>query len=135
LEPGIHFIEWNEFVNEFGYSKHRRRLITGLKMALDDLRSVGCQKVYIDGSFVTKEPYPADFDACWEIDGVDLAKLKRNFPLFFDFANGRANQKNHYKGEMMPARAEAKSNPIVSYLNFFQTDRNDNIKGIIGLVL
>ena len=135
LLPGIHTIVLDEFIREFGYNRHRLTLINGLKMALNDLKDVGCRTVYIDGSFVTKKELPSDFDACWEFEGVDLTQLKQKYPLFFDFANGRANQKAHYKGELMPAGARAKINPLILYKDFFQLDKEDNKKGIICLML
>ena len=35
--------------------------------------------VYVDGSFVTEKETPGDFDACWEMDGIDPIKLD---PIF-----------------------------------------------------
>lgn len=134
LVPGVHELTWDEFVNEYGYNSHRANLIVGLKKALDDLKSVGCKRVYIDGSFVSKKNHPNDYDSCWEHAGVDLAMLKAKFPLFFDFDNGRLNQKNYYKGELMPASILEKSTNC-SFLDFFQRDREDNPKGIIALTL
>ena len=75
LPPGVHEAAWNELVARYGYTPHRLALLAGLKAALDALRTAGCRRVYIDGSFVTAKEAPADFDACWEVDGVDLARL------------------------------------------------------------
>ena len=133
LAPGIHELDWESFLIEFGYNAHRLNLITGLEMAISDLKKVGGKKIFVDGSFVTKKIIPEDYDACWEEDGVDLNKLKNDHPLFFDFSNKRANQKAFYKGELMPAGALAKLNPVMMYKDFFQLDREDNVKGIICL--
>jgi hypothetical protein len=135
LVPGIHQISWDELVNEFGFNMHRTNLIAGMQIAIADLKRAGCRKVYIDGSFVTKKLHPLDYDACWDYDGVNLYKVKIDFPLFFNFDNSRARQKYYYKGEWMPAGYIAKINPEVSYMNFFQTDRDGNKKGIISLLL
>jgi hypothetical protein len=135
LVPGVHEVTWDEFVNEYGYNSHRADLIVGLRKALDDLKSVGCKRVYIDGSFVSKKNHPNDYDSCWEYAGVDLAMLKANFPLFFDFDNGRLNQKNYYRGELFPATSPAKLRPLTYYIDFFQRDRENNLKGIIALTL
>ncbi|MGH2531351.1 MAG: DUF6932 family protein [Thermomicrobiales bacterium] len=75
LSPGIHWLSWPEFIAAFAWNDDRRRLIAGLKRALDDLRSAGCQTVYVDGSFVTAKDVPADFDACWDRAGVNLRSL------------------------------------------------------------
>jgi hypothetical protein len=101
LPPGVHQATWQEFVRRFGKSTHRRMLLTGLKAALEALRAAGCRTVYIDGSFVTAKRVPNDFDACWDIDGVDPALLD---PILLSFDNGRAAQKAKYLGELFPAQ-------------------------------
>lgn len=47
-----------------GYTPHRLILLAGPKAALDLLRAAGCRRVYVDGSFVSSEEAPGDFDAC-----------------------------------------------------------------------
>lgn len=64
LPPGIHKAAWREVVVRFGTTRHRRKLLGGLKRALKTLRAAGCRRVYIDGSFVTAKSKPGDFDAC-----------------------------------------------------------------------
>jgi hypothetical protein len=135
LVEGIHELSLDEFTAEYGYNEYRMSLISGLMMALDELKSAGCKIVYVDGSFVTKKENPGDFDACWEHEGVNLKKLKEEHPLFFEFKNGRSAQKIHYKGELMPARAKAKLDPVTYYFDFFQKDEEDYKKGIIRLTL
>lgn len=55
-----------------GFSKRRRELLSGLRSALRALRTAGCHQLYIDGSFVTAKGEPGDYDACWDIGGVDV---------------------------------------------------------------
>jgi len=135
LSPGVHEITWGEFVSEFGCNSHRMDLIQGLEIALSDLKSCGCQSVFIDGSFTTKKDFPNDFDACWDHTGVDLGSLITHYPVFFDFANSRFNQKKKYKGEFFPMTAIAKPHPKELYIDFFRHDKEDNPKGIIHLKL
>lgn len=47
-------------------------MLEGLARALRDLRAAGCNRAYIDGSFITTKEHPGDFDACWDLDGVDF---------------------------------------------------------------
>jgi hypothetical protein len=133
LIPGVFNITIEDFKNEYGYSKYRMELISGLEKACTDLKDCGCQRIFIDGSFVTKKATPGDYDACWDHHGMDLVKLKDQYALFFDFTNARANQKAYYKGEFFPAFAPAQLIPLVNYINFFQRDREDNLKGIVEL--
>jgi hypothetical protein len=65
------------------------------------LQSAGCRTVYIDGSFVTTKLVPNDFDACWDIEGVDPESLD---PVLLIFDEGRATQKAKYLGELLPAQ-------------------------------
>ncbi len=132
LPPGVHQATWQEFVRRFGKSTHRRMLLAGLKAALEALRAAGCRTVYIDGSFVTAKRVPNDFDACWDIDGVDPALLD---PILLTFDNGRAAQKAKYLGELFPAQFH-EGGSGTTFLEFFQIDKEfGNPKGIIALDL
>jgi hypothetical protein len=87
---------------------------------------------YIDGSFVTAKEFPADFDGCWDLAGVDASKLD---PVLLDFDNGRAAQKARYMGELFPAQLP---NGISgrTFLEFFQIDKQSGSpKGIIVIDL
>ena len=116
----------------FGTTPHRLSLLAGLKAALHALRAAGCQRAYIDGSFVTAKLVPADFDGCWEVSGVDLARLD---PVLLTFAQRRAAQKRQYGGEMFPADWAADAHGT-SFLRFFQRDRvTGRPKGIVAIDL
>lgn len=129
--PGIHRATWDQFRDRFGWNAHRRRLLSGLQLALDDLEVAGCRTVYVDGSFVTSKDLPADFDACWDSAGVDPRLLN---PALRTFEPGRATQKARYFGELFRAGAQATiTGP--TFLDFFQTDRSDRPKGIVALDL
>ena len=106
--------------------------MVGFKAAADELSRAGCQTIYLDGSFVSDKKDPRDFDACWELVGVDPQSLD---PVLLDFSNGRAAQKAKYLGELFPASFAAERQGI-TFLEFFQTDKaTGNQKGIIGLDL
>lgn len=78
LPPGIHFCEWEEFKERFATNSSRQRMIDGLELAMIPLKAAGCRTIYIDGSFVTSEPSPGDFDACYDNDIVDIDYLRIN---------------------------------------------------------
>jgi len=132
LPPGVHEASWGELVARYGYTPHRLTLLAGLKAALDVLRAAGCRRAYIDGSFVTTKVAPIDFDACWDVDGVDLARLD---PVLLTFANRREAQKRKYSGELFPADWAADAHGT-NFLRFFQRDKDTGqIKGIIAIDL
>lgn len=132
LPAGIHAATWEDIVARFGWTPHRLMLLAGLKAALDALRTAGCQRVYVDGSFVTAKETPGDFDGCWEVDGVDLARLD---PVLKTFANRRQAQKLKYGGELFPADAPADRDGT-TFLWFFQRDQSTRAaKGIVSIDL
>lgn len=130
LPPGIHWATWAECVERFGHSPHRRVLLAGLAAALENLAQAGCRIAYLDGSFVTDKAEPRDFDACWDKAGVEPDKLD---PVLLDFSEERAAQRQKYGGELFIAQAPANDQHV--FLGFFQRDRRNQRKGIIGLVL
>ena len=101
LPPGIHAADWNEFIQRFGGTARRRLLLTGLKDALQALSLAGCRLVYIDGSFVSEKQEPADYDACWDVQNVNVNAFDATF---LDFSAGRRAQKKKYHGEFFPAQ-------------------------------
>jgi hypothetical protein len=132
LPPGIHATTWALFVGRFGITDHRRRLISGLKRALDSLKGAGCLRAYIDGSFVTQKQRPEDFDACWDPVGVNPALLD---PSLLRFENQRILQKIVFYGELFPSHWPANA-AGQRFLDFFQTDKNTGSqKGIVLLNL
>jgi hypothetical protein len=101
-------------------------------MALEVLKRAGCSRVYIDGSFVTVKLEPRDYDACWDIDGVNVEALDS---VFLDFSKGRRAQKRKYLGEFFPAQLPEGASGRM-FLEFFQTDKaTGRSKGIVGLNL
>lgn len=118
-----------------GFTAHRLRLLAGLKEALDTLRQAGCTRAYVDGSFVSAKADPNDFDACWELAGVDFALLDRLDPVLLDWRNRRAAQKAKFGGELFIASGAA--DPWgTTFLDFFQHDRQTgDSKGIVALDL
>ncbi len=130
LPPGVYWSGWDELSDRFGGNPWRRRLISGLRAALENLASAGCRVVYINGSFVTSKGLPNDYDACWEEAGVDPTALD---PVLLTFDPGRATQKARYMGELFPASSIADADGF-SFLEFFQADKNTGRpKGIIAI--
>jgi len=132
LPPGVHDSTWEDVVARYGYNAHRLRLLAGMFLALDALRSAGCRRAYIDGSFVGAKEEPADFDGCWELDGVDLGELD---PVLQTFADRRRAQKAKYGGELFPAEGEADL-AGTRFVDFFRQDKvTGREKGIVAIDL
>ena len=132
LPAGVHEASWQEVVDRLGTTAWRLRLVAGLLDALKALHIAGCDRVYVNGSFATAKGRPGDFDACWEIAGVDPGLLD---PILLTFADGRAAQKARFLGELFPAESPADAAGTV-FLAYFQRDRRTGRpKGIIAIDL
>lgn len=132
LPAGIHKATWSEVAKRFGSTAPRRKLLDGLKDALKSLRASGCQRVYLDGSFVTAKPQPNDFDGCWGIEGVDPQLLD---PVLLKFDSGRAAQKAKFLGELFPGEMSEGATGL-TFLEFFQIDKQTGAaKGIVVIDL
>ena len=133
LPPGEHPATLDEIRARFGWNPRRLALLGGLSAALIPLRSAGCHRLYLDGSFVTSKELPGDYDAAWDPLGVNLGFLRQIEPVFFDFTNLRASQKAKYLGEFFPATVPADAAGATFY-EFFQIDKNNGgMKGIVVL--
>ena len=126
LPPGEHVASWDEVVERFGWTERRRRFLDGLADAIELLAEAGCRRIWLNGSFVTAKDQPADFDACWDTDGVDLDVLD---PVLLDLTDHRSAQKSRFGGELFPNVVEAQSG--LSFSEFFQNERDTTRKGII----
>jgi hypothetical protein len=127
LPPGIHDASLDEVKMQFATNPNRERLFDGFTRGFGILQDAGSKEVCLDGSFVTDKPTPEDFDCCWDAVGVDVAKLD---PVFLDFSDKRAAQKEKYGGEFFPSGFEAA--PGEFFLNYFQKEKHTGkTKGIL----
>lgn len=126
LPEGVHEADWEEVVDRFGWNPRRRQLLDGLGEAIAALAGAGCQRIWLNGSFVTAKEEPADFDGCWDPEGVDLDALD---PVLLDMSDHRAAQKARFGGELLPNVVETASG--LSFVEFFQNERDTSRKGIV----
>ena len=99
LPPGIHLTTIDEFEKRFVYSIKRKDQFSCLIKLINDLKSIGCKSIYIDGSFVTNKRIPGDIDICWDESGVDIDKAVALLPML----NDRKLQKSIYQADLFPA--------------------------------
>ena len=131
LPSGIHDATLRDVEARFATNEERRALYEGFKLGVLALQRAGCKTVFLDGSFVTDKPRPADFDACWDPRGVDVNKLD---PVLLDFSQGRRGQKTKYCGEFFPSSARADGSR--TFVEYFQMDKHTGqAKGIVRIRL
>lgn len=126
LPAGEHDVAWVEIVDRFGWTSWRRSLLDGLGEAASLLAAAGCQRIWLNGSFVTAKEIPGDFDAVWDDTGIVESRLD---PIFFEFSDGRKAQKARFGGELFPNWMNVSSDSLFS--TFFQQDRTGRHKGIV----
>jgi hypothetical protein len=133
LPPGIHMAEWDEIWAAFATSAKRQRLLSGFLRAIQSLKAAGCKMVYLDGSFVTAKENPGDFDGCWDMNGVNPRLID---PVLLKFEAKRLAQKIKFGGELFPAAWIADNNTMLTFLEFFQIEKETGTaKGIIAIDL
>lgn len=130
LPPGLHDASWADLAPRFAANSHRTFLLSGFERACRNFARAGCQTILLDGSFISTKELPSDYDAAWEINGVDPDLLD---PVLLEFSNKRAAMKAKYGGEFFPSSAYAAVS--VLYRDFFQKDRNGVPKGVLLLQL
>ncbi len=130
LPEGEHPADWDEVVDRFGWNSRRRQLLDGLAEAMELLAAAGCRRIWLNGSFVTAKDEPADFDGCWDTEGVDLDALD---PALLDLSNRRAAMKARFGGDLFPNVIEAGSG--LSFAEFFQNERDTGRKGIVVVTI
>jgi hypothetical protein len=132
LPPGVHFATWQEIETRLNFNLRRQRLLEGFRRACEELRKAGCRLVYLDGSFVTRKERPDDFDACWDVRNVDDGKLD---PVFWDFSQVRATQKQRFGGEFFPAQLP-EGVTGKAFIDFFRVNKlTGEPKGILAIRL
>jgi hypothetical protein len=129
LPDGVHPATWVEIVTTFGQTGHRVALLAGLSEACALLAAAGCTQLWLDGSFVTAKPFPNDYDACWDPQGVDPSRLD---PVLIDYSRrGRLTMKARFLGDLFIAGVESESGK--PFVNFFRQTRDGAAKGIVLL--
>lgn len=127
LPEGVHPADWDELTRAFGFNDRRRVLLSGLRAACIALAAAGCDRVWVDGSFVTDKAQPGDYDMCWGWQAVEEALLD---PVLLDYSPpGRAAIQAKYLGDVLIAGIETASG--LPFVEFFQQHREGGKKGIV----
>ncbi|HEV8653806.1 MAG TPA: hypothetical protein VG276_31515 [Actinomycetes bacterium] len=114
-----------------GWNDRRRSLLTGLRSLLEELARAGCSRAWLDGSFVTDQRYPGDFDLVWDPEAVDLGELDQ---VLQDLDPPREAQKRKYGGDILPNVVEGRLG--MPFLEFLQQDPvTGQARGIVELQL
>lgn len=127
LPPGIHLARANEIRKRFAYNSERQRLFKGLLKVLTILQNCECQDVYLNGSFITDEPFPNDYDLCWEPTGVLPT------PELESFLKLKNERKSKYYGDIFVRLPQPPF--YFDHVTEWQKDRDGTPKGLIKIPL
>ena len=139
LPPGVHQATLEEIARCLGFTPRRRWLLQGLRAAVEAFWAAGIDEIYIDGSFCTEKPDPADIDGYWIEPDADV--YERIDPYWIDFELVWVPHVGRWKWRMwvdhgveffihpaMQATAE------LGFPEFFRQDRDGQPRGIIRVV-
>ena len=130
LPPGLHWVGIREFRDTFVTNYHRTWLFEGFVKACIELRTAGCARVFVGGSFITSKQFPSDYDACWDPVGASSVGLD---PLLYDRTLA-SEQVKRYRGEWFIGQSG--NGPESSMYKFLSHDRNTGIeRGMAGIKL
>lgn len=134
LPPGEHPTTWETLEIRYATTVRRIQLLTGLRAAIESLRQVGCQTVWIDGSFISNKTDPNDIDVVYDEAHLDWEQLRLIEPVLLDHKNKSADMKRKFGCECYAASwlAGMDGEP---FLEFFQHTREGYRKGILRLDL
>lgn len=126
LPVGTHDATLAEIKARFAYNDRRRQLFEAMEKVVLIFRSAKCPEMFLDGSYITSKLEPGGYDFCWEPTGIipteDLRGLFRE----------KAERKKIYLGDIFPRLPQPPYFP--DHVIEWQTDRDDNPKGIIRIV-
>jgi len=139
VPPGNHQATLEEIATRLGFTTRRRWLLKGLRAAVEALWAAGVEQIFVDGSFCTEKPDPADIDGYWiePDDGV----YERIDPYWIDFELVPVPRLRKRKWRMWvdhgveffihPGMLAA---PGLGFPEFFRRDRNGRPRGIVQVV-
>jgi hypothetical protein len=130
LPVGLHWIGIRDFRDTFVGNYHRSRLFEGFVKGCIQLRTAGCARVYVGGSFITSKQFPSDYDVCWDPVGVTPNGLDE---CLFDRSKV-AEQLKKYRGEWFIGKHG--NGPDSAMYRFISTDKATGIeRGMVGIKL
>lgn len=129
LPPGIWDATIEEARDRFANKSARRALLfEALGEVLKILSNANCTEIYLNGSFITDTEEPGDYDLCYDPTGMKATDRWREFlKLTMD------ERKKRHLGDIFINWPQPPF--FTSHVDLWQTDRDNNLKGIIRIKL
>jgi hypothetical protein len=124
LPPGDHEATLAEIRDRLCWNYRRREIYRGLEYVAGELVSHSVEKIWVDGSFVTRKERPGDVDVAYEVpysaDPDDWGWLS---------PGRRRDLKKFHRVDLL---ADWPNQPQIN--RWFCSDKDGNAKGIIRLI-
>ena len=119
-------ISLDELRSSFGYNEKRELLVNNFIGTAERFKKIGCETIYIFGSFTTSKEEPNDIDICADISDVD-EKAFSHFDLadMYELARVKKYLSVHILYKLYDDRI----------FTFLKRDREGNTRGIIKISL
>jgi len=119
-----------EFIQLFGSNDERKKNIENLFTVAAKLKRIGCNTVFVFGSFATQKEFPGDIDACFDISNIDVKIIEKNVSLFDKY------ERRRYHAYLKVHLPFFKINDADDELmQFLKKDKDGNPRGIIKVNL
>jgi len=139
LPPGDHQATLEEIAQRFVFTPRRQWLLQGLRAAVEAFWAAGIDEIYVDGSFCTEKPDPADIDGYWIEPDADV--YERIDPYWIDFELVWVPHVRRWKWRMWVDRGveffihpAMQATPDLGFSEFFRQDRDGHPRGVIRVV-
>jgi hypothetical protein len=134
LPPGVHNVDWPEFISRFGGSSPRRLWLAGRLRTILELAATGgrLRRIFVWGSFVTAKPSPRDLDILLIMsDDFEVEQMPAPSQAVFDSTRAKLR----FESDVFWARASIKQEVLDLWLDTYQTSRSFRKRGIVELGL
>ncbi len=117
-----------EFFKLFSYNKKREKLINNLFIVANQFKGLGCDKMFVFGSFATQKKNPNDIDVCFDISKLDVKIVEKNSSVIDNY------ERRRFK-EYFLVHVTLKEIEDINIIRWMKRDRNSNERGIIEVSL
>lgn len=119
-----------KFKQLFGYNKEPEKKVENLFQVADKFKRIGCDTMFVFGSFATKTEQPNDIDVCFDISNLDTAILEKKSSILDNYGCKRYYE--YFQVHLPFFRIDEKDTRL---MKFMKNDKYGNERGIIKVNL
>jgi hypothetical protein len=123
-------LKCKQFQQHFGFNEERGKKVINLFQVANKFKKIGCNKLFVFGSFATQKEFPNDIDVCFDIVNLNEETIEENDSLFDKYERRRI----HKYFQVHIAFFKVNNNDE-ELKRFMKKDRDGNQRGIIEIDL